>query len=385
MGSLVRSPRPADGLKKSLRLHVPSPRELRRLPLACTACGARNGLRINRTLTRVRCRSGHEVTYLLPDERKELERRIEIELGGVNQRRRIEVILGVSLFTGLVALSALLGYILGETFLYLIPILLVLSLIVPAASKRLAFTADTMYQRQALELVENVKRYGKGVLENAERRRAEALKRKEFLESLRPREFEFAVAEILRRNGYETVRMGKGAADFGADVVVREGGDEFVVQVKQWAHPVQRQELQKLQGAMIHFRAGRGIFVTLGTFSSGARQYGALHGIKLVDGGELIKMGADSREWLKDGKHHLFDERVFGCGHHMRVWWIGELIDERVRGAVSLDCDSSKCSTCAPLINRVALEIRDGLVAEGNTAEVLGLIRDASGSGSKTH
>jgi restriction endonuclease Mrr len=123
-----------------------------------------------------------------------------------------------------------------------------------------------------------------------ERTRAQHLGEREYLESLPPREFEYAVAEVLHRAGYEGAKVGPGVADYGVDVTVQRGQVTYVVQVKQWAQPVHRQEIQKLQGAMIHFKAGGGIFVTLGRFSKTALEYAAIHGITTIDGDELVAL-----------------------------------------------------------------------------------------------
>ena len=123
-----------------------------------------------------------------------------------------------------------------------------------------------------------------------ERDSQERIARREHLESLSPREFEFAVAEILELGGYGTAELGPGVADFGADILLRKDNNLFIAQVKQWANPVQRQEIQKLQGAMGHFGAKGGIFVTLGRFSEKAVLYAGQHEIVAVDGETLVQM-----------------------------------------------------------------------------------------------
>jgi len=64
------------------------------------------------------------------------------------------------------------------------------------------------------------------------------------------------------------------------------------VEVKKYADEnlVGRPLIQKLQGAMLHYNANNGIFVTLGFYSKTAQQYGKEQGIWLINGDEFIDM-----------------------------------------------------------------------------------------------
>ncbi len=115
---------------------------------------------------------------------------------------------------------------------------------------------------------------------------------RERLSELTPREFEEAVAEIFRKFDYRA-EVTPYVRDRGVDLLLEDQeGTRFAVQIKQFASglSVGRPELQKLQGAMLDSRADRAILVTLSSFSEPARRYAREHGIRLIDGDELINM-----------------------------------------------------------------------------------------------
>ena len=234
---------------------------------------------------------------------------------------------------------------------------------------------------EALKHVESVLEYCAARKEHAERE----LARREVLEGLSPCEFEFALAKVLEHDGYRGVKMGPGVGDFGADVLVEKGGRSFVVQVKQWANPVQRQELQKLQGAMVHFRADGGIFVTLGRFSSGAVEYGREHGLELIDGDRLVEMAGGDESWVLDGRRHLLNEVASGeCGHRLRVWVQGSRKRSGRDASVTydLDLEAERCSACRAMSKKVVSALRVSLEPYGRVqADGSSEIRSRMGDG----
>lgn len=109
---------------------------------------------------------------------------------------------------------------------------------------------------------------------------------------LTPRRFEVAVADVFQRYGYQT-EVTSFVRDAGVDLLLKDGnGERYAVQIKQYKTGVSigRPELQRLQGAMLNAEASRAIFVTLSHFSEPAIRYAGKHGIRLVDGEDLIDM-----------------------------------------------------------------------------------------------
>jgi restriction system protein len=110
------------------------------------------------------------------------------------------------------------------------------------------------------------------------------------LNAMNDREFEHEVAAIFGRLGYRTEVTPK-TGDLGADVLMWDrGGAKWVVQVKQYSHPVGRPTVQAMRGVKRDFGAEGAMVVALSHFTKGAVEYAESQGIRLVDGDELIRM-----------------------------------------------------------------------------------------------
>ncbi len=115
-----------------------------------------------------------------------------------------------------------------------------------------------------------------------------------------PEFFEQLVIDLLLAMGYGGSREAAGRAigksgDEGIDGVVQEdrlGLDLIYLQAKRWKGVVGRPELQRFVGALHGKRARRGVFITTGTFSSGASEYAKSieANVVLIDGVELAEL-----------------------------------------------------------------------------------------------
>lgn len=112
--------------------------------------------------------------------------------------------------------------------------------------------------------------------------------------SLTPASFEHAVAQLLRDQGYRSVRATGKAGDHQADVTaVSPDGEAVVVQCKRYApdNPVGSPAVQSFIGmAHVHHRAPVGMVVTTSRFTGPARELAGQHGIRLIDGNELVRL-----------------------------------------------------------------------------------------------
>lgn len=104
-------------------------------------------------------------------------------------------------------------------------------------------------------------------------------------------EFEMLVGEAFRRGGYSVEESGGGGADGGVDLVLRKGGEKFLVQCKQWrAYKVGVQVVRELYGVMAASGAVGGFVVTSGVFTQEAKDFASGRTIDLIDGVELKKI-----------------------------------------------------------------------------------------------
>ena len=104
-------------------------------------------------------------------------------------------------------------------------------------------------------------------------------------------EFELLVGEAFRLQGYQVTETGGGGADGGIDLVLRRGGEKFLVQCKQWkAFTVGVTVVRELYGVMAAGGAAGGFVVTSGQFTNEAKEFASGRNVSLVDGTQLFEM-----------------------------------------------------------------------------------------------
>ncbi len=126
------------------------------------------------------------------------------------------------------------------------------------------------------------------------RKSKERLKRLtlERLKGMDPKEFEHAVADLLRVIGYRDVRVVGGSGDLAVDITAKHGKDKVVVQCKRYTgKKVTSPELQMFIGMMLtEYKATKGIYVTTSSFTQDAIELARRHSIELWDGDRLAEI-----------------------------------------------------------------------------------------------
>jgi restriction system protein len=121
----------------------------------------------------------------------------------------------------------------------------------------------------------------------------------EVLEGMTWREFEMLMGEAFRLQGFQVTELGGEGPDGGIDLVLRKGGEKFLVQCKQWkAFNVGVQTVRELYGVMAAEHATGGFVVTSGRFSDDAIEFARGRNVTLLDGPkvfELIKQARNDR------------------------------------------------------------------------------------------
>jgi restriction system protein len=108
------------------------------------------------------------------------------------------------------------------------------------------------------------------------------------LDGMTWRQFEKLVGEAFRLQGYQVAETGGGGADGGIDLVLRRGGESFLVQCKQWkAFKVGVEVVRELYGVMAAKGASGGFVVTSGQFTAAARQFASGRNVTLIEGSQL--------------------------------------------------------------------------------------------------
>lgn len=114
----------------------------------------------------------------------------------------------------------------------------------------------------------------------------------EALRMLEWKRFELLCAGYYEAVGFTTATLAAGP-DGGIDVKLFKADlakPLAIVQCKAWnTHPVGVKEVRELLGVMVHEGVGRGIFVTTGTYTPDALQFGAANPLQLLDGDAFVK------------------------------------------------------------------------------------------------
>ncbi len=126
---------------------------------------------------------------------------------------------------------------------------------------------------------------------SSRRRRLKSLTLRE-LKSMSPKEFEHAIAELLRALDYKDVKVVGGSGDLAIDVIARYNNRRVVLQCKRYnERKVTSPEVQMFIGMMVtEHNADKGIYVTTSSFTKDAVMLARGHGIELWDGDRLSEL-----------------------------------------------------------------------------------------------
>jgi restriction system protein len=119
----------------------------------------------------------------------------------------------------------------------------------------------------------------------------------EVLEGMTWREFEMLMGEAFRLQGFQVTELGGEGPDGGIDLVLRKGGEKFLVQCKQWkAFNVGVQTVRELYGVMAAEHATGGFVVTSGRFSDDAIEFARGRNVTLLDGPKVFELIKQARK-----------------------------------------------------------------------------------------
>ena len=130
-----------------------------------------------------------------------------------------------------------------------------------------------------------------------------------------PRFFEHLVVDLLKAMGYggthaSAAQVVGRSGDGGIDGVIPEdrlGLDMVYVQAKKWENPVGPGEIHKFVGSLGEHKAHKGVFITSGAFTDGARQAAERANAKvaLIDGEQLAELMIDHGVGVADYKAYV--------------------------------------------------------------------------------
>lgn len=111
-----------------------------------------------------------------------------------------------------------------------------------------------------------------------------------WLRGLKPGEFEDYIAELFRKLGYQTEKVGQ-TNDHGIDVTLKKDGQTSYVQCKKFITTiVSSPAMRDFYGAIVdHLTNGKAYFVTTNVFTLDAELFAENKPIELVDRFKLVK------------------------------------------------------------------------------------------------
>ncbi|MEK3882441.1 restriction endonuclease [Paenibacillus sp. PL2-23] len=103
------------------------------------------------------------------------------------------------------------------------------------------------------------------------------------------RTFELYLGHLFRSHGYET-EVTQAAGDYGADLVIKKGGQKIVVQAKRYSKNVGLKAVQEAHTAMNHYGASEAWVVTNRDYTEQAYTLAKSNGVRLIKREQLIEM-----------------------------------------------------------------------------------------------
>lgn len=101
--------------------------------------------------------------------------------------------------------------------------------------------------------------------------------------------FEKQVSQLFKQLG-KTVELTKASGDWGVDVFLRDASGLTAVQCKAHKGKIGPSVIRDLYGAMAHFQADRGMVISTGGYTVGARDFALNKAIDLLDLSDLLKL-----------------------------------------------------------------------------------------------
>ena len=94
-------------------------------------------------------------------------------------------------------------------------------------------------------------------------------------------EFEHFCADILRRNGFERVRVTPASGDQGVDILAEKDGLKFAIQCKKWSNPIGNTAVQEVSAGRAFYQCDVAVVLTNSTFTKGAIELAKATGVLL--------------------------------------------------------------------------------------------------------
>ena len=110
------------------------------------------------------------------------------------------------------------------------------------------------------------------------------------VDRLEGHEFEYFCAELLKRCGFEEVKVTRGSGDQGVDILAVKEDIRYAIQCKNYSTPLSNKPIQEVYAGKTFYKCHVGVVMTNTTFTKSACELADSVGIILWDKERLDKM-----------------------------------------------------------------------------------------------
>lgn len=110
------------------------------------------------------------------------------------------------------------------------------------------------------------------------------------VDRLEGHEFEYFCAELLKRCGFEEVKVTRGSGDQGVDILAVKEDIRYAIQCKNYSTPLGNKPIQEVYAGKTFYKCHVGVVMTNTTFTKSACELADSVGIILWDKERLDKM-----------------------------------------------------------------------------------------------
>lgn len=103
------------------------------------------------------------------------------------------------------------------------------------------------------------------------------------LDQMEGHDFEYAIADLLRHNGYRDVQVTQGSGDYGIDILARRKNVKYAIQCKRYKKPVGVKAVQEAGLGMDFYHCAAAAVITNNTFTKQAQTLAQNTGVRLWD------------------------------------------------------------------------------------------------------
>lgn len=116
------------------------------------------------------------------------------------------------------------------------------------------------------------------------------------LDTMEGHQFEYACAEILKANGFKSVKVTQGSGDYGVDILAQKGGIKYAIQCKCYSHKLDNTPIQEVIGGLAYYGCTKGVVMTNQYFTEPAKRLATVNGVELWDRDALMSMLSKTRK-----------------------------------------------------------------------------------------